>query len=75
MLRKWILITEYWVVKYYGNLHLHQLRIMKLYQLGGITKDIANSELRVIYSKMRVCRIFDHNIIKMKAKVQSINIA
>lgn len=74
MIKEILKNSEYVVLKWYATLHLHQQRIIKLYNQGGITREIANRELRSIYRLMKISRFVDNNLVKLMAKVQSISI-
>ncbi|MBN2617856.1 MAG: hypothetical protein JXR64_06025 [Spirochaetales bacterium] len=74
MIRSMITNVEYLLVKWYATLHLQQNRILKLYNENGITRSIANNELRKIYLLMKFYRMIDKYIIILKAKVQSISL-
>jgi len=65
---------DLFIVKWYGNLHLYQLRIIKLYNEGGITENIANKELYNIYNFMRFSKFIDKIIMNLLAKIQSISL-
>ncbi len=74
MIRNILKSSEYLVLKWYATLHLQQQRMMKLYKEGGITREIANRELRSIYRLMKISRFIDNNLVMLMAKVQSISI-
>ncbi|QEN03172.1 hypothetical protein EW093_00125 [Thiospirochaeta perfilievii] len=74
MIRNILKSLEYLVLRWYAKLHLQQNRMLKLYKDGGITRDIANRELRSIYRLMRLSRFFENNIIILMSKFQSITI-
>ncbi len=66
--------SEYFVLKWYVILHLQQQRMIKLYKDGGITKDIANKELRNIYKWMKITRAFDNWLIILLSKTQTLGL-
>lgn len=74
MIRDLLKHSEYAVLKWYATLHLQQQRMIKLYREGGITKDIANRELRRIYLCMKLSRKLDNSLMFFMAKAQSISL-
>lgn len=74
MIRDLLRNSEYLVIKWYALLHLQQQRMIKLYKEGGITREIANKELRSIYRWMKITRSLDNFLISLKVKAQSFSI-
>ncbi len=74
MIRDLLKNSEYFVLKWYATLHLQQQRMMKLYSDGGITREVANRELRIIYRWMKVTRFLDNSLIVLLSKAQTIGL-
>lgn len=74
MIRDILKRSEYIILKWYATLHLQQQRIIKLYREGGITKDIADKELRSIYNWMKISRKIDNFLMFLMAKAQSFSL-